>query len=207
MKKLMLISLILALALGCKNSFATRMTADYFPLKNKNKWVFDVKGENNYQITMKVTGTEVRHGDSLFSVDIGGEIYYFERKSGMVTKARELFTTYEGEKVNFGTVYEPYLFLPPIQGENWEKEFNFSSVYRGETLEKNFSISVDSVIHTSIVLNSEKHENVYHLRRTTVEDNDSTVEHEWLAPNIGLIKKAIPADSLVWELVSYQLNE
>ncbi len=207
MKKLALTSLILALVLGCKNSFSTRMTADYFPLKMGNKWVYDVKGENNYQIEIEVTGTDVIQGDSLFLVDIGGEIYHFERKSGTVKKIRELFTTYEGERVDFGTVYEPYLLLPPIEGENWEKEFKLSTVYREEILEKDFLISVDSVIHTSIVVNSENYENVYHLKRTIVEDRDSTVEHEWFAPNIGLIKKEVPADSVVWELLSFKLNE
>ncbi len=207
MKKLALTSLILVLVLGCKNSFATRMTANYFPLNKDNKWVFDVKEENNYQITMEVKEIEIIHGDSLFPVDVDGEIYYFQRKSGMVKKGRELFTTYEGERVDFGTVYEPYLLLPPIEGENWEKEFYFSSVYKGETLEKNLLISVDSVMYTSIVLNSKNYENVYSLKRTIIEDNDSTIEYEWFAPNIGLIKKEIPADSLVWELVSFNLNE
>lgn len=183
------------------------MTADYFPLSTGNNWIFDVKGENNYQISMEVKEIEITHGDSLFPVDVGEEVYYFVRKQGIVTKARDLYTTYEGERVDFGTVYEQYLLLPPIDGENWEKEFNFSLVYKGETLEKNFSISVDSVIHTSIILNSKNYENVYHLKRTIVEDNDSTVEYEWFAPNIGLIKKEIPADSLVWELVSFNLNE
>jgi hypothetical protein len=207
MKKLILTFLILGLASGCKNSFSTRMTADYFPLKRGNEWLFDVKGDINYQIKIEVKDTIIK-GDSLFLVNIGGEIFRFTRKSGIVKRVRELFTTtYDGGKVDFGTVYEPYLFLPPIEGENWEREFNFSSVYKGETLKKNFSISVDSVRHTSIVLNSENYENVYHLRRTVVEDNDSTVEYEWLAPNIGLIKKEIPADSVVWELLSFRLNE
>lgn len=203
----MLTSLILVLVIGCKNSFAVRMTADYFPLKVGNNWLFDVKGENNYRIRMEVKSIEVKEGDSLFSFDIGGEIYYFERKTGMVTKTRELFTTYEGDKVDFGTVYEPYLFLPPIQGEVWEREFSFSSIYKGEILEKTFSISVDSVTNTSITINSQNYENVYHLRRRVVEDNDTTVQHEWFAPNIGLIKKEMPYASVVWELVSYELNE
>jgi hypothetical protein len=207
MKKLILTSLILVLALGCKNSFSTRMTADYFPLKMGNEWVFDVIGDNNYQTEMEVTAVEVKQGDSLFKVEVGGETYLFERESGVVNKAMELFTTYEGERVVFGTVYEPYLFLPPIEGENWEREFSFSSVHRGETLEKDFFISVDSVIHTSIVINSENYENVYRLRRTTIEDSDSTVEYEWFAPNIGLIRKEIPTDSVVWELASFKLNE
>ena len=207
MKKLILTSLILGLALGCKNSFSTRMTADYFPLKMGNEWVFDVKGDNNYQIEMEVTDVEVTQGDSLFLVEVSGETYLFERESGIVNKVRELFTTYEGERVVFGTVYEPYLLLPPIEGENWEREFNFSSVHNGETLEKDFLISVDSIIHTSIVVNSENHENVYHLRRTVIEDDDSTVEYEWFAPNIGLIRKEIPDDSTIWELASFTLNE
>jgi len=207
MKKLVLTSLILVLVLGCKNSFSTRMTSDYFPLKRGNEWVFDVKGDNNYQITIEVKDIEVTQGDSLFLVDVGGEIYQFERKLGMVKRFRRLFTTYEGERVDFGIVYEPYLLLPPIEGENWEREFNLSSVHREQTLEKVFLISVDSVIHTSIVLNSENYENVYHLKRTVVEDGDSTVEYEWFAPNIGLIKKEVPADSVVWELLSFELNE
>ena len=208
MKKLVLTSLILGLALGCKNSFSTRMTADYFPLKRGNEWVFDVEGDYNYQIKMEVTGIEVKQGDSLLLVEVGGEIFHFARKPGIVRRVRELFTTtYDGGRVDFGTVYEPYLFLPPIEGENWEKEFNFSSVYKGEPLEKNFSISVDSVKHTSIILNSENYENVYRLKRTIIEDSDSTVEYEWFAPNIGLIRKEIPADSEVWELASFTLNE
>jgi hypothetical protein len=207
MKKLILTSLILVLVLGCKNSFSTRMTADYFPLNADYKWIFDVKEENNYQITIEVESIEIIEGDSLFNVDVGGETYYFQRKSGTVKKSRKLFTTHEGEKVDFGTVYEPYLFLPPIEGETWEEEFHFSMVYGADTLEKNLSISVDSVRHTSIVVNSHTYENVYKLKRTTIEDNDSIIEYEWLAPNIGLIKKEIPADSLVWELVSFNLNE
>jgi hypothetical protein len=207
MKKLALTSLILVLVLGCKNSFSTRMTADYFPLKRGNEWIFDVKGENNYQITIEVKDIVSIKGDSLFLVDIGGEVYHFERKLGTVKRLRELFTTYEGERVDFGTVYEPYLLLPPIDGENWEREFKLSTVYREEILEKDFLISVDSVVHTSLIINSENYENVYHLKRTIVEDSDSTVEHEWFAPNIGLIKKEVPADSVVWELLSFKLNE
>ena len=207
MKNLALTSLILALVLGCKNSFSTRMTADYFPLKRGNEWLFDVKGDNNYQITIEVKDIGVSHGDSLFSVDVSGEVYQFERKLGTVKRIRELFTTYEGERIDFGIVYEPYLLLPPIEGENWKREFKLSSVYREEILVKDFRISVDSVTYTSIIVNSENYENVYRLKRTIVEDNDSTVEYEWFAPNIGLIKKEIPADSVVWELLSFELNE
>ena len=84
----------------------------------------------------------VPEGDSLFNVDFGGDTYYFQRKSGTVKRSRELFTTYEGERVDFGTFYEPYLLLPPIEGETWEEEFHSSFFHRGDTLEKNFSISV-----------------------------------------------------------------
>jgi hypothetical protein len=207
MKKSALIFLILVLASGCKNSFSIRMTADYFPLKTGNRWVFDVQGKNNYRIEMEVTATEIMQGDSVLTVEVGGEIYHFQRKSGFVKKIRELHTTYEGEKVIFGTLYEPYLLLPPLEGENWEREFSFSSFHNGEILEKSFFISVDSVTQTSIILNSVNYENVYRIKRTIVEDNDSTVEYEWFAPDIGLIKKEIPAHSLIWELVSFELNE
>ena len=207
MKKLVLTSLILVSALGCKNSFAIRMTSNYFPLKTRNTWVYDVKGENNYRTEVNVTQMEVTGEDTLFLVDVGGDIQCFQRKSAIANRVRELYTTYQGDEVIFGTIYEPYLLLPPIEGEDWEREFNFSLVYSGAPLEKNFSISVDSVISTSIIINSEDYENVYRLRRTVVEDNDSTVEYEWFAPNIGLIKKEIPADSLVWEIVSFDFNE
>ncbi|MEJ2568524.1 MAG: hypothetical protein P8Z50_06610 [candidate division WOR-3 bacterium] len=207
MKKSALIFLILGLASGCKNSFSVRMTADYFPLTVGNTWLFDVKGNNDYRLEMRVTGTQVSQGDSLITVEAGGEIYFFQRKAGVVNKVREVYTTYEGEKVVFGTLYELYLLLPPLEGENWEREFNFSSFHNGENLEKSFFISVDSVTQTSIILNSKNYENVYRIKRTIVEDNDSTVEYEWFAPDVGLIKKEVPADSLIWELVSYQLNE
>ena len=85
------------------------MTSDYFPLKGNNEWVFDVTEENNYQITVKVENIEVVEGDSLFNVDFGGDTYYFQRKLGTVKRIRELFTTYDGERVDFATVYEPYL--------------------------------------------------------------------------------------------------
>jgi hypothetical protein len=183
------------------------MTSNYFPLKTGNTWVYDVKGENNYRTEVVVTQMEVTGGDTLFLVDVGGDMQYFQRQSAMANRVRELSATYEGDEVIFGTIYEPYILLPPIEGEDWEREFNFSLVYRGEPLEKNFSISVDSVISTSIVINSENYENVYRLKRTVVEDSDSIVEYEWFAPNIGLIKKEIPADSLVWEIVSFDFNE
>ncbi len=207
MKKSVLIFLILGLASGCKNPFSIRMTADYFPLKTGNRWLFNVKASKNYQLKMEVTGIETKQGDSLFIVDIGGEICHFQRESGIVKKARELYTTYEGEIVKFGTLYEPYLFLPLIEGENWEREFNFSSVNKEETIEKFLFISLDSIKKTSIVLNSENYENVYQRKRTVIEDNDSTVEYEWFAPDIGLIKKEIPSDSTTWELVSFEINE
>ena len=207
MKKLILTSLILVLVSGCKNSFSTRMTSDYFPLSEGNEWIFDVKGENNYQITIEVNNIEIIQGDSLFNVDVGGETYYFQRKTGTVKRIRELSSKHDGGKVDFGTFYEPYLYLPPIEGETWEEEFHSSVVYSGDTLEKNFSISVDSVRHDSITVNSQNYKNVYQLKRTTIEDSDSTIEYEWFAPNIGLIKKKIPADSVVWELVSFDLNE
>jgi hypothetical protein len=183
------------------------MTSNYFPLNVDNEWVFDVKSDNNYRITIEVESIEIIQGDSLFNVNLGGEIYYFQRKTGTVKRSRELFTTHEGEKVDFGMFYEPYLLLPPIAGETWEEEFNFSLIHKGDTLEKNLLISVDSIRDTSMVVNSTNYENVYHLKRTTIEDGDSTIEHEWLAPNIGLIRKEIPADSVVWELVSFDLNE
>ena len=207
MKKSALIFLILGLVSGCKNSFSIRMTADYFPLKIGNTWTFDVKGKNNYQIEMIVTGVELMQGDSLLTVEVGGEIQNFQREAGNVKKVRELYITYEGDKVVLGTLYEPYLMLPPLEGENWEREFNFSSSHNGEILEKSFFISVDSVTQTSIILNAKNYENVYRIKRTIVEDNDSTVEYEWFAPDIGLIKKEVPTDSLIWELVTYQLNE
>jgi len=207
MKKSVLIFLILGLASGCKNSFSIRMTSDYFPLTVGSTWLFDVKGHNDYQIKMEVTGAEINRGDSLIMVKIGGEVQYFQRKTGVVNKVRELYNTYEGEKITFGTLYEPYLLLPPLEGENWEREFNFSTFHNGENIEKSIFISVDSVTKTSIVLNSENYGNVYRIKRTIIEDNDSTVEYEWFAPDVGLIKKEIPSDSLTWELVSFEINE
>jgi len=201
------ISLILVLVLGCENSFSARMTADYFPLKKGNKWVYDVQGDNNYQIEIEVTGIENIQGDSMFSVNTGGEIKRFQRKSGKANRIRELFTTYEGDKVSFGIIYEPYLLLPPIEGENWEKEFRFHSVHNGDTIEKKFLVKIDSVKNTTIILNSENYKNVYRLRRTIIEDNDSLIQYEWFAPNIGLIKKEILSDSVLWELASFAFDE
>jgi hypothetical protein len=201
MVKWVLISSILVLALGCENPFSTRMTADYFPLATGNSWVYEIKGDNNYHIVV-----EVNYEDSIFKVDVGGDIQYFERKTGIVNRVRELTSTYEGERVAFGRIYEPYLLLPPIEGENWQREFNLSSIYRGDTVKKYFSVSVDSVISTSIVLNSVSYENVYRIRRTTIEDQDSLTQYEWLAPNIGLIKKVILPDSTTWELTSFIIN-
>lgn len=183
------------------------MTSNYFPLKTGSTWVYDVQGENNYRTEVVVTQMEVTGEDTLFLVDVSGDIQQFQRQSAIANRVRELSTNYEGDEVIFGTIYEPYILLPPIEGEDWEREFNFSLVYRGKPLEKNFSISVDSVIYTSIVINSKNYENVYRLRRTVVEDSDSTVGYEWFAPNIGLIKKEIPADSLVWEIVSFDFDE
>ncbi len=202
MVKWVLTSLILALALGCENPFSTRMTADYFPLAVGNNWLYEIKADNNYQLVMRVT-----EEDSFFQVDVGGDIQYFERKSGIVNRVRELTITYEGERIPFGRIYEPYLLLPPIEGENWQREFNLSSVYEGDTVKKYFSISVDSVISTSIVLNSASYENVYRIRRTTIEDTDSLIQYEWFAPDIGLIRKIILPDSATWELTSFTINE
>lgn len=207
MVKWALTSLILVLALGCENSFSTRMTTDYFPLKTENIWIYDVKADNNYQIKIAVTGMEITDGDSLFLIDVGGETERFQRKSGVANRVRELFTNHNGDKVIFGIVYEPYLMVPPIEGENWNKSYSFSSVHMGDSLEKVFSVSVDSVICTSIIINSEKYENVYRLRRTITEDGISLIQYEWFAPNIGLIKKEIPADSVVWELTSFTIND
>ncbi len=207
MVKLVLTSLILVLALGCKNSFSTRMTANYFPLKTENSWIYDVKADNNYQIEVAVTGKEITDGDSLFLMDVGGETERFQRKPGVANRVRELFTTHRGYKVIFGIVYEPYLMLPPIEGENWNKSYSFSTVHMGDSLEKMFFVSVDSVICTSIIINSEEYENVYRLRRTITEDGISLIQYEWFAPNIGLIKKEIPADSVVWELASFTVND
>jgi hypothetical protein len=207
MVKWVLTSLILVLASGCENSFSARMTADYFPLKEGNKWVYNVQGNNNYQIEMEVISVEKTDTDSLFSIDVGGEIQLFERKSGNASRKRELFTTYEGEKVTFGIIDEPYLLLPPIENEHWEKEFRFNSIYSGDTIEKVFLVTVDSVTSTSIVLNSGNYKNVYRLRRTIIEDNDSLIQYEWFAPNIGLIKKEILTDSVLWELASYAFDE
>jgi hypothetical protein len=201
------ILLVLVLASGCKNSFSTRITSDYFPLEQGNKWIYNVTGENNYQIEIEVTGIENIEGDSIFLVSTGGEIKRFQRKPGTVNRMRELFTTYDGEKVSFGTIYEPYLLLPPIEGENWEKEFRFSSIHQGDTIEKVFSVKIDSVINTTLVLNSEDYKNVYLLKRIITEDNDSLIQYEWFAPNIGLVKKEIPSDSILWELTSFTLDE
>jgi len=201
------IFLILVLALGCENSFSTRITSDYFPLKKGNKWIYNVQGENNYQIEIKVTGTESIQGDSIFLVNTGGEIKRFQREPGTASRMRELFTTCDGEKVSFGTIFEPYLLLPPIEGEKWEKEFRFNSIYHGDTIEKKFSVKIDSLINTTVILNSENYKNVYRLRRTIIEDSDSLIQYEWFAPNIGLIKKEILSDSVFWELASFAFDE
>jgi hypothetical protein len=193
---------ILVLALGCDNPFSTRMTADYFPLAGGNTWVYEVKENNNYQITVDVT-----QQDSLFKVDAGGDVQYFERKSGIINRVRELISTYEGERVTFGRIFEPYLLLPPIEGENWQREFNLSSIYRGDTVRKYFSVSIDSVIITPVVLNSGSYENVYRIIRTTIEDQDTTIQYEWFAPDIGLVKKVVLPDSATWELTSFTINE
>jgi hypothetical protein len=190
------------LALGCDNPFSTRMTADYFPLAEGNIWEYEVKENNNYQISVAV----IRE-DSLIQVDVGGDVQYFERKSGIINRVRELISFYDGGRVTFGRIFEPYLLLPPIEGENWQKEFNLSSIYIGDTVRKYFFVSIDSVIITSVDLNSGSYENVYRLKRTTIEDQDTIIQYEWFAPDIGLIKKVILPDSATWELTSFTINE
>ncbi|MEO0293192.1 MAG: hypothetical protein ABIN61_03090 [candidate division WOR-3 bacterium] len=202
MARWMWIFLILVLVLSCENPFSIRMTADYFPLKEGNKWIYKVK-EENYQVVVEV----IEDRENLFGVDVGGDLQYFERKKGIVNKVRDLVKTYEGDKIYFGKVYEPYLFLPPIEGENWEREFTFFTTYKGDTVRKYLYISIDSVKSTDVILNNTKYNNVYQMRRKVIEDEDTLLQYEWFAPNVGLIKRVIMPDSIVWELLSYIVKE
>ncbi|MEA1913059.1 MAG: hypothetical protein U9N06_04400 [candidate division WOR-3 bacterium] len=202
MKKSALIFSILVLVSGCNNPFSIRMSADYFPLKVGNKWIYKVEGEIDYKAEM-----EVLSKDTLYNVTIQGENLFFERKLGEINIVKELKTTYEGEKVIFGKIYEPYLILPLIEGEKWEKKFTLSTVIKGDTIYKNILISIAPAEITSLKVPSGKYDNVYLIKRTRIEDRDTLKVNEWLAPDVGLIKREIPSNSTKWELEAFISNE
>lgn len=202
MKKLTLISLILGLVSGCSNPFSIRMSADYFPLEVGNKWIYKVEGEATSQAQIEVISY-----DTVYLVSVQGEEILYERREGEVNLLTELTMTYQGESISFGKIREPYLRLPFIKNDSWEAQFNFSTVFIGDTVYKSLFISVDSVEITTISVPFGNYDEVYRLRRMTIEDEDSTITYEWYAPNVGLIKKELPADSVIWELEDFSSNE
>ena len=202
MKKLVLISLILVLVSGCSNPFSAKISADYFPLRVGNRWVYRIEEEGSRQLIM-----EVLNYDSLYSVSVEGQEQLMERKMGVVNIVSELITTYQGDRVSFGKIYEPYLILPFINHDSWSEQFTLWTVYKGDTLYKNLIINIDSVGILSIDVPFGKFDNTYRLKRTRIEDEDTVISYEWFAPNIGLVRKEIPADSLIWELEDFEPNE
>jgi len=200
--KLILIFLILGLALGCNNPYSIRMSSDYFPLQVGNKWIYKVDGQAQSRAIIEVISF-----DTVYSVREAGSEILFERKEGEVNKIEELITTYLGDIITFGKVRETYLRLPFIENDHWEIKFSLSTVYIGDTIDKNLHIIVDSIYITSLSVPSGNYDQVYHLRRTRIEDDDSVLYYEWYAPDIGLIRKEIPADSIIWELEDFTFNE
>lgn len=202
MKKSVLIFLILVLVSGCNNPYSLRLTSDYFPLELGNEWVYILNGNSNYK-----TESEVIALDSLYRVEFFGEDVAFERTSGKINRVYEVFATYQGKKISFGTIHEPFLNLPFIEGEEWDREFTFSTISQGDTISKYIYIEIDSVTVTSLNLSWKNFDNVYRIFRTRIEDEDTLYQYEWYAPNIGLVKKYIPQDSTSWELESFSLND
>ncbi len=178
------------------------MSADYFPLALGNKWTYQVKGEATSQAKIEVISY-----DTIYTVLMQGEEVLMDRREGEVNLLNELTTTYLGERISFGTIRESYLKLPFIKNDSWEQRFELSTIYTGDTVYKTLFISVDSIDITTLTVPSGKYNEVYCLRRMGVEDDDSTISYEWYAPNIGLVRKEIPADSVVWELEDFTLHE
>lgn len=198
MKRLILIFLILGLGSGCSNPFSIRMSADYFPLEVGNKWIYQVEGEAN-----PTAQIEVISYDTLYTVSIQGDEILMERREGEINLLYELATTYLGERISFGKIREPYLKLPFIKNDSWEIQFDFSSVQIGDTVYKSLFISLDSVDITTISVPFGKYGDVYRLKRIRIEDEDSLISYEWYAPSIGLIRREIPADSIIWVLEDF----
>ncbi len=200
--KLILIFLILGLVSGCNNPYSIRMSSDYFPLEVGNKWIFQVEGQAQSQAVIEVISF-----DTVYLVREEGSEIFMERKEGEVNIIEELFTTYLGDIVTFGKVRETYLRLPFIENDNWEIKFSLSTVYIGDTIHKNLNIVVDSIYITSLSVPSGNYDEVYHLRRMRIEDEDSVISYEWYAPDVGLIRREIPDDSIIWELEDFTFNE
>lgn len=202
MKRLVLIFLILVLASGCNNPFSVRTSSNYFPLGEGYKWVYEVSGAEYSSTT-----TEVLQEDSLFKLSIFGEEVFIQRKEGVVNRVRELWSTHEGEKVEFGKIYEPYLKLPFVEDDSWGENFQLSTIHNGDTVFKNIKISVDSIEITERIVPSGEFKNSYRLKRTRIEDADTVITYEWYAPNIGMIRKEFPADTVLWELSEFSSDE
>ena len=200
--RLILIFLILGLVSGCSNPFSIRMSADYFPLEVGYKWIYQVEGQAASKVEIEVISY-----DTAYLVNIQGLEIYMERREGEVNLITKLTTTYRGERILFGTVREPYLHLPFIKNDYWEMQFKLSTVHNGDTIYKSVFISVDSVDITTLSVPFGNYDEVYHLRRIHVEDEDSVTSYEWYAPNVGLIRKVIPSDSVIWELENFTSNE
>jgi hypothetical protein len=200
--KLILIFLILGLVSGCNNPYSIRMSSDYFPLEVGNKWIFQVEGQPQSQSVIEVISF-----DTVYLVREEGSEIFMEHKEGEVNIIEELFTTHLGDIVTFGKVRETYLRLPFIENDNWEIKFSLSTVYIGDTIHKNLHIVVDSIYITSLSVPSGNYDEVYHLRRMKIEDEDSVISYEWYAPDVGLIRREIPAHSIIWELEDFTFNE
>jgi hypothetical protein len=178
------------------------MSSDYFPLQVGNKWIFKVEGQPQSRAVIEVISF-----DTVYLVREAGREIFIERKEGEVNLIEELITTYLGDIITFGKVRETYLRLPFIEDDYWEIKFSLSTVYIGDTIHKNLHIIVDSIYITSLSVPTGDYDDVYHLRRIRIEDDDSVLCYEWYAPDIGLIRKEIPADSIIWELEDYTFNE
>lgn len=200
--RLILIFLILGLVLGCSNPYSVRMSADYFPLEVGNIWLFQIDGQVQNQAKIEVISF-----DTIYLVTVVGDEILMERREGEVNVIEKLITTYLGDVVTFGNIREPYLRLPLIEKDNWEVQFSLSTVHIGDTIHKSLHIIVDSIYITSVSVPYGNYDEVYHLRRIRIEDEDSVISYEWYAPDVGLIKKEIPADSIVWELKDFSSNE
>jgi hypothetical protein len=190
--------LLLAFLCGCGDMTLYRAQSDYFPLVRGSRWTYDVTGNTEID---SVVGDSTVAGRACIVVLRDYAPEYWTKQATEVRQFANLVTIRSGQEYVLEQRYRLVYALPLVAGATWCESFRDTVVLMGtDTVFLKDSLRGRVAAIEDVATAAGTFVQCYRVetyREVEAADLSFTADYqEWLAPDVGLVKRVTGTDSL-----------